>query len=345
MSPASIAGPHRRYNPLGDTWVLVSAQRTQRPWQGRVEGVTAPQPPAYDPDCYLCPGNTRAHGAVNPDYPDTFVFDNDFPALLPDGEASVIAEGLLRAETETGTCRVLCFSPRHDLSLSDMESDDLRRVVDMWADQVTDLGKRFRWVQVFENRGATMGASIPHPHGQVWAVATLPAEAATEDRTQLNHLETHGRLLLEEYLATELESSDRIVTTNGTWTVVVPYWAVWPFETLILPHRPVARFPDLQDAERDGLADIVKDLLIRYDRLFATPMPYSMGWHGAPFGGGPTDHWILHGHTFPPLLRSATIRKHMAGYELLAEPQRDLTAETAAERLRACGNGTPSSGS
>lgn len=330
--------PHRRYDPLGDRWVLVSAQRTQRPWQGQEEELPPAEVATYDPGCYLCPGNSRAHGAVNPEYESTFVFENDYPALLPDAGEAVMEHGLLRAEVDSGTCRVLCFSPRHDLSLSCMDPAGIRTVVDLWADQTADLGRRYRWVQAFENRGVAMGASNPHPHGQVWASSALPNEASVEDRTQRAHLGAGTKVLLREYLDIEREAGERVVVENDTWTVVVPYWAVWPFETLVLPHRHVTRLPDLQDAERDGLAQALGELLGRYDRLFDRPMPYSMGWHGAPFGDGADGHWQFHGHFFPPLLRSATIRKFMVGYELLAEAQRDLTPEAAADRLRAAGD-------
>jgi UDPglucose--hexose-1-phosphate uridylyltransferase len=330
-----IDAPHRRRNPLTGGWVLVSAGRTDRPWQGAVERVPEADLPAYDPDCYLCPGNPRAGGAVNPDYDSTFVFTNDFAALRPDAlPGEVGGDGLFRAEVERGTCRVLCFTPRHDLTLARAHPPTVRSVVDLWADQTAELGAEYRWVQVFENRGEMMGASNPHPHGQIWAGSALPVEPALEDEHQRAHLERHGCRLLSAVAAAEAESGERVVIENAGWIAFVPFWAVWPFETLLVPKTPVARLPDLDGAARDGLVDVLRRLLARYDNLFEAPFPYSMGWHGAPFGDGPVDHWVLHAHVYPPLLRSATVRKFMVGYELLAEAQRDLTPEEAAARLR-----------
>ena len=326
--------PHRRYNPLTGDWVLVSPHRTQRPWQGQVE-ITAPDTlPEFDPGCYLCPGNVRANGEYNPHYESTFVFTNDFAALLPQTPESRTTDPLLRYESVQGTSRVICFSPRHDLTLAYMQPANIRKVIDVWADQVTELGRTYRWVQVFENRGAMMGSSNPHPHGQVWASSDIPTEPAAEDRQQHAYYAEHSRPLLIDYLNVEREKQERIVLENDHWSVVAPYWAVWPFETLLLPHRRVLRLPDLADAERDALADILKRLLTKYDGLFQVSFPYSMGWHGAPIELGSFDHWELHAHFYPPLLRSATVRKFLVGYELLAEPQRDLTIESAAARLR-----------
>ena len=328
-----LADPHRRFNPLVDEWVLVSAGRTGRPWQGSVERPPVDERPAYDPACYLCPGNTRADGSTNPDYPTTFVFTNDFAALHPDSPTVRVEAGLLVAEGEAGTCRVVCFAPRHDLTLSLMAPADVRRVVDLWSEQTAELGRRFRWVQVFENRGDAMGASNPHPHGQIWAGTALPVEAAREETSQRRHHERTGRRLLIDYAAQEA-GGPRVVVENDHWLVVVPFWATWPFETMILPKAPVGRLPDLSAGQRDGLAAILVRLLAGCDRLFDTPFPYSMGWHQAPFGPDAPGQWQLHGHVYPPLLRSATVRKFMVGYELLAERQRDLTPEEAAERLR-----------
>jgi UDPglucose--hexose-1-phosphate uridylyltransferase len=325
--------PHRRYDPLRDEWVLVSAGRTGRPWQGATGSGPAPEAPAYDPTCYLCPGNVRANGERNPPYASTFVFDNDFAALRPDTDAGRFEDGLLIAEGEQGTCRVLCFSPRHDLTMARMDPTDIRAVVDVWAAQTAELGRTYPWVQVFENRGSEMGASNPHPHGQIWAGTAIPREAAREDATQRRHCEATGRRLLLDYVAQE-RGGPRVVDETDGWQVVVPFWATWPFETLLVATRPVGRLPDLEDGDRDDLAAILVRLLARYDNLFGRPFPYSMGWHQAPFVPGPTDHWQLHAHLYPPLLRS-TVRKWMVGYELLAETQRDLTAEEAAERLRA----------
>ena len=332
-----LTEPHRRWNPLKRDWVLVSPQRTQRPWQGQTETPSQPQALTYDPACYLCPGNTRAGGRVTPHYTDTFVFENDYPALKPDTALRAAnEEGLLVAESETGLCRVLCFSPRHDLTLAKMEVSAVRKVIDLWAAQSEELGARERigYVQIFENRGSMMGASNPHPHGQIWATRSLPNEAMFELASQAAYLEEHGRSMLPAYLELELAHGERMVLENDDFVAVVPYWAVWPFETLVLPRRPVARLQQLGDASRTALADILKRLTSSYDRVFDVSFPYSMGFHGAPADTLPHPEWQLHAHFYPPLLRSATIRKFMVGFELLASPQRDITPETAAEILR-----------
>ncbi|MCA9866476.1 MAG: UDP-glucose--hexose-1-phosphate uridylyltransferase [Anaerolineae bacterium] len=332
--------PHRRYNPLSGEWVQVSPHRLQRPWLGQVEAPLSEQRPAYDPRCYLCPGNERAGGLRNPPYTDTLVFTNDFAAVLPEVLPSEEThasgpEQLLRVQTVPGTARVICFSPRHDLTLPEMEIAAIRRVVETWIEQAADLGQRYRWVQIFENKGEMMGCSNPHPHGQVWGIDTLPNEPAKEDRRQRLYFETEGRPMLLDYAGLEAERGDRIVIANEEWLAVVPFWAVWPYEVLLLPRRHVLRLPDLRASERRSLAEILKRLLARYDNLFDTSFPYSMGWHGAPNVPEPQEHWQLHAHFLPPLLRSAAIRKFMVGYELLAEAQRDLTAEQAASQLRA----------
>lgn len=328
--------PHRRLNLLTGEWVLVSPHRTQRPWQGQQETPAPEQRPAYDPQCYLCPGNRRAGDAVNPAYPHTFVFRNDFSALLPDTPLTGGGtEGLLRCEPVQGECRVICFSPRHDLTLPEMELADIRRVVDVWAEQTADMGARYRWVQVFENKGAMMGCSNPHPHGQIWASSFLPRLVQQEDTAQKDYAQRAGRPLLSDYADTELSHQQRLIEVNEHWVLLVPYWAVWPFELLLLPRRHVLRLPDLSPGERNSLAEILQRGLSRYDNLFRTSFPYSMGWHGAPFMEGDFHHWQLHAHFYPPLLRSATVKKFMVGYEMLAEPQRDLTPEQAAARLRA----------
>jgi UDPglucose--hexose-1-phosphate uridylyltransferase len=331
--------PHRRYNPLKDEWILVSPQRMNRPWQGRVERPARERRPAYDPECYLCPGNQRAGGVHNPDYTDTFVFTNDFAALLP-GTPSVSDEQnpLLRCQSVQGTCRVICFSPRHDLTLAEMPLESIRRVVDLWIEQVIELGQEYRWVQIFENKGALMGASNPHPHGQIWASNFLPNEPAREDRQQQVYFAEHGRPLLVDYAHLEAEKRNRVVAENEHWLAVVPYWAVWPFETLLLPRGHVLHLPDLSLSQQDGLTSILKRLLTQYDDLFETSFPYSMGWHGAPTDDGEYAYWQLHAHFYPPLLRSAIVRKFMVGYEMLATPQRDITAEQAAAQLRAVGH-------
>jgi UDPglucose--hexose-1-phosphate uridylyltransferase len=327
--------PHRRFNPLTGEWILVSPHRTQRPWQGQKESTNDDQRPPHDPACYLCPGNNRAGGAKNPAYTDTVVFRNDYAALLPDTPLTGNHEAsLLRCEPVQGECRVICFSPRHDLTLPQMEVPQIQKVVDLWADQVVELGARHRWVQVFENKGAAMGCSNPHPHGQIWAGNFVPRFPAQEEEAQRSHMRQHANPLLVDYLEAEEAAGTRIVEANAHWVMAVPYWAVWPFELLLLPRRHVLRLPDLTGPERAALAEILKCSLTRYDNLFETSFPYSMGWHGAPTDDGDYAHWQLHAHFYPPLLRSASVKKFMVGYEMLAEPQRDITAEQAAQRLR-----------
>lgn len=334
MSAETSGLPHRRHNPLTGGWVQVSPQRMGRPWQGEVSPPDPP-PPAYDPACYLCPGNTRVGGAVNPDYAGVHVFDNDFPALADDAPGAISDDLLLRAEVSAGVCRVICFSPDHGKSLPLLSPGQLRGVVDCWAEQTADLGQRFASVQVFENKGAMMGCSNPHPHGQVWATAHLPQETATEDARQRAYHAEHGRALLIDVAEREAAVGERVVDQNADWLAVVPFWAAWPFEVLLLPRFAAQRIPDLAPGQRTSLAAILKAITTRYDNLFQTSFPYSFGWHGAPFVEGPQDHWQLHAHFYPPLLRSAEVRKFMVGYEMLAEPQRDLTPERAAEMLRA----------
>lgn len=329
--------PHRRKNLLTGEWVLVSPHRTKRPWQGQMEKTPPDDRPAYDPTCYLCPGNERAGGKRNPAYTSTFVFENDFAALLPAGPRGDVSQGeFFQAQGETGQARVICFSPRHDLTLPEMSVPEIRHVVDVWAEQMTELGNLpdINYVQLFENKGAVMGSSNPHPHGQLWANHSIPQEPAKEEVHQRAYYAAKGNSLLLDYLQAELAAGERIVIDNAHWVALVPYWAVWPFETLVLPCRHVVQLPDLDDAERMALADLLKRLLTRYDNLFETSFPYSMGWHGQPTDGAYHPHWLLHAHFYPPLLRSATVKKFMVGYELLGNPQRDITAEQAAERLR-----------
>jgi UDPglucose--hexose-1-phosphate uridylyltransferase len=329
--------PHRRYNPLADEWVVVSPHRTKRPWQGQVEAPPKAERPAYDPACYLCPGNERAGGQRNPAYQSTFVFDNDFASLLPDTPPGRYDAGpLMRAESLRGICRVLCFSPRHDLTLAMMDRPAIRQVVDAWVAQTTELGALpyVSYVQIFENRGEMMGASNPHPHGQIWGTEVVPLHPARESAAQTHYFEAHGRSLLADYLAQELAEGTRVVCANQHFVALVPFWAVWPFETLIVSRRHVGALPDLDPPERDGLADVLKRMTTRYDNLFQVSFPYSMGFHQRPSDGKDHAGWHLHAHFYPPLLRSATIRKFMVGFELLGEPQRDITAERAAETLR-----------
>jgi UDPglucose--hexose-1-phosphate uridylyltransferase len=330
--------PHRRYNPLLDEWVLVSPQRTKRPWQGRVESSAPSYEPPYDPKCYLCPGNERAGGVRNPGYEGTFVFNNDFPALLPGLPSSSGADGdeLLRAQPESGICRVICFSPRHDLSLSRMTTGQVNLVVQTWQTEYEALGSQpdIGYVQIFENRGELMGCSNPHPHGQIWASHALPDQPAKEDRRQRRYTESKGGCLLCSYLDKERGRGERLVMENRSFTALVPFWAVWPFEVLVLPRFHISNILELSAGQSRDLAGIIIALGVRYDNLFRTPFPYSMGIHQAPSLNGPHPHWHMHLHYYPPLLRSATVRKFMVGYEMLAMPQRDITAEESARRLR-----------
>lgn len=334
---SDIVHPHRRYNPLTDEWVLVSPQRSERPWLGQVEKLSPPSLSRYEPDCYLCPGNERAGGVRNPRYEGTFVFDNDFPVLLQDSPSGMQQEnGLLRSASERGVCRVICFSPRHDVTLAEMSLPELGRVVDAWIDQTSTLGVLdfVNYVHIFENKGAAMGASNPHPHCQMWGTERIPNEPAKEQRAFATYTQEHRGCLLCDYLKLEGQMMERIILQNEHFVALVPYWAVWPFETMLLPRRHVGHLPDLSGDERDALADAVKRLTVRYDNLFETSFPYSMGFHQAPTDGAPHHGVHLHAHYYPPLLRSATVRKFLAGYEMLGEPQRDLTPEAAAERLR-----------
>jgi UDPglucose--hexose-1-phosphate uridylyltransferase len=329
--------PHRRQNLLTGEWVLVSPHRTKRPWQGQVERPAQPVALSYDPDCYLCPGNVRANGQQNPDYTSTFVFDNDFASLLPDTPtADYRKQGLLVAEGESGVCRVVCFSPRHDLTLARLGQVAMEQVVDAWTAEFRDLGSRpdIGYVQIFENRGAMMGCSNPHPHGQIWATRRLPNEIEKERSSQLSYFERHKRTLLADYLELELREQDRLVCANEHFVTLVPFWATWPFETMVVSRRPLASITEMTTAESVALADILLQTVTRYDNLFEISFPYSMGFHQRPTDGAAWPEWHFHAHFHPPLLRSATVRKFMVGYELLAMPQRDITPEAAAQRLR-----------
>lgn len=330
--------PHRRFNLLTGEWVLVSPHRAKRPWLGQVEKKPEPDLPAYDSGCYLCPGNQRSNGEINPPYRGTFVFDNDFPALLmpEDDEQDKESDKLLVVEPEGGICRVICFSPRHDLSLPEMSQAGVEAVVRTWADQTADLGKRDRigYVQVFENKGAMMGCSNPHPHSQVWATRHIPNEPATELAQQSLYRQQHGGCLLCDYLKHEQAKAERILVQNEYFSALVPFWAVWPFEIMIIAQRHTASLPDLHAAEVYALADVLRQVTIRYDNLFEISFPYSMGFHQAPVNRQAYPDAHLHAHFYPPLLRSAIVRKFMVGFEMLGMPQRDLTPETAAERLR-----------
>lgn len=337
--------PHRRQNLLTGDWVLVSPHRMKRPWQGRVEKRAPEERPAHDPACYLCPGNERAGGERNPDYTGPWAFENDFAALQASDVGPAKAQssqpkapdpGLLVASPESGTSRVICFSPRHDLTLPELDVESIRAIVDLWAREYETLGARddVGWVQIFENKGELMGCSNPHPHGQIWAQSSVPGEPAKESERLRAHFDATGRSLLADYLALELELGERIVIENDAFVALVPFWAVWPFETLVISRAHRRSLLDFTDPERDALADILKRLTTRYDNLFETSFPYSAGMHQAPTDGAANEEWHFHMHFYPPLLRSATVRKFMVGYEMLGEAQRDLTPEAAAERLR-----------
>jgi UDPglucose--hexose-1-phosphate uridylyltransferase len=328
--------PHRRFNPLTREWLLVSPHRTQRPWQGKVEGIAPATNVQFDPECYLCPGNERAGGARNPKYTNTFVFDNDYAALLPDvPQVSANDADLLVANSEAGICRVVCFSPRHDLTIPLMPAADLRRVVDVWSQQFQELESHpwIRHIQIFENRGALMGASNPHPHCQIWATDFLPNLPGKELSAFQDYSSAKKSCLLCDYLRLELKKNERVVCRNDGFAAVVPYWAEWPFEILLLSKRHIAAMHELSPDERDLLADILKQITIRYDNLFNTSFPYSMGFHQRPSDGTAHPEWHFHAHYYPPLLRSATVRKFMVGYEMLGMPQRDITPESAAKCL------------
>ena len=330
---------HRRRNPLTDQWVLVSPHRNNRPWQGATEPGDREPLPGHDPRCPLCPGNARANGERNPAYGGTHVFANDFGALMPSGEGKHApvdnGHSLLRAETASGECRVVCFSPEHNKSLPELPLPALRQVVDTWQCHYLELSARYACVQIFENKGAVMGCSQPHPHGQIWAHDHLSTEVHQEQCNQYIYFQQHGRCLLADTIVEELRLDQRIVIDHPQWLVVVPFWAAWPFETLVIAREDVRHFGTLTETQKDALAAVLKELTIRYDNLFECSFPYSMGWHNAPADGQDDSHWRLHAHFYPPLLRSATIKKHMVGYEMLAESQRDLTPETAAALLRA----------
>jgi UDPglucose--hexose-1-phosphate uridylyltransferase len=327
---------HRRFNPLTGQWVLVSPHRAKRPWQGQQESPDRNLRPTHDPQCFLCAGNLRVTGERNPDYQHTFVFTNDFAAMMADTpEADLPPDDLFQIMGARGTSRVICFSPDHSLSLPELSLLAIGRVIETWIVELDDLSKTYPWVQVFENKGAMMGCSNPHPHGQIWATSYIPSEVQREDEHQRAYFARHQRPMLLDCAQQEVKKGDRVVVKTEYWLAVVPFWATWPFEILLLPRFAVKRLSDLNAEQQGDLAVVLKKLTSRYDNLFQCSFPYSMGWHGAPFDDSDVEGWQLHAHFYPPLLRSASVRKFMVGFEMLAEAQRDLTPEQAADRLRA----------
>ncbi len=326
---------HRRYNALTGEWVLVSPHRTKRPWQGQIEKSEIFVQSSYDPECYLCPGNMRVNGEKNEEYNSTYVFANDFAALNLKTPEESSADPLFNMKSEQGESRVVCFSPDHSKTLPLLSIKEMSCLIDTWQEQCLELGRIWQWVQVFENKGSLMGCSNPHPHGQIWAQNQLPTLVQRKQKSQLLYLLENDRNLLEDYTTRELANGERVVVHNTDWLVVVPFWAAWPFETLVLPKFSIQRITDLHPHQKISLADILQQITTRYDNLFEISCPYSMGWHGAPYDEKPHPEWTVHASFFPPLLRSSTVRKFMVGYEMMAEPQRDLTPEQAAEQLRA----------
>lgn len=328
---------HRRYNPMTGEWILVSPHRAKRPWQGQQEKTSDEQYPKYDDKCYLCPGNLRSGGEINPDYEAVYVFDNDFAALLMDDESVDFSDGeLFSAKQERGICRVICYSPRHDLTVAKMSLDAIKGLVDVWQEQFRELSLRedISYVQIFENKGSVMGCSNPHPHGQIWAQSSIPVEPSKESLKFKDYYNRHGRTLLEDYISKEIDKRERVLIENKDFIALIPFWATWPFESMIVSKRAVQNILDLTDDEKESLASIYKGLTIMYDNLFECSFPYSAGIHQAPTDGGDYPEWHLHMHFYPPLLRSAEVKKFMVGYEMLANAQRDITPEWSAQRLR-----------
>ncbi|MGA8855133.1 MAG: UDP-glucose--hexose-1-phosphate uridylyltransferase [Christiangramia sp.] len=327
--------PHRINNILTGEWILVSPHRTKRPWQGKTEESRSIKKATYDASCYLCPGNTRASGDTNPDYKEPYSFVNDFSSLLPDSPEIDFQDGLLKAESEQGICKVVCFSPDHSLTLPLMEVEDIAEVIKMWKKEYLELGsgENINYVQIFENKGAIMGCSNPHPHGQIWSQSSIPTEVLKKSAKFREYWNKNERSLLSDYLKQELEAGERILDENEHFVALIPYWAVWPFEAMIIPKRHLQHIGQLNEAEEKAYAEIIKKLTIKYDNLFETSFPYSSGIHQAPTDGKEYPEWHFHMSFYPPLLRSASVKKFMVGYEMFAGPQRDITAEQAAKRL------------
>lgn len=336
MSDTLNQAPHRRYNILTGEWVLVSPQRTKRPWQGKTEEAVTEVRRKYDPTCYLCPTNTRSGGKVNPDYKEPYTFVNDFPALMADGPGENISNGLLHAESESGICKVVCFSPDHSLTLPLMKVEEIQNVIKTWRNEYAQLGAKedINYVQIFENKGDAMGCSNPHPHGQIWSQRSIPSEVLKKGKHFKKYWDVNHRSLLQDYLEQELELDERIVVKNEHFIALVPYWAIWPYEVMILPKKHLQHIGQINPEQEKAFASIIKELCIRYDNLFETSFPYSSGIHQQPTTGEEYPEWHFHMSFYPPLLRSATVKKFMVGYELFASPQRDITAEQAAETLR-----------
>ena len=329
--------PHKRKNLLTGDYILVSPHRSKRPWQGQVEDLAPDSRPQYDPKCYLCPGNKRADGTQNPDYKDSFVFVNDFSALLEETSIEQFdEENLLIAESERGICKVISFSPRHDLTLPQMDLPAIKAVVDLWQKEFKELSAKewIKYIQIFENKGSIMGCSNPHPHGQIWAESSLPVEIEKESTQQKAYFQQHGRTLLQDYVALELKKDERIIINNNHFVALVPFWAAWPYETMIVSKRPVTSILEFTEDEKEDFARTLQELTIRYDNIFKTSFPYSAGMHQSPVNMGEHPEWHWHMHFYPPLLRSATVKKFMVGYEMLATPQRDITPEQAANTLK-----------
>ena len=329
--------PHRRYNPLLDEWILVSPQRAKRPWQGQNEAISDEKKPEYDETCYLCPGNERITGGTNPEYENCYVFDNDFPALLKDEVSSdVTQEDLFKINPERGINRVICFSPKHNVTLAEMQVPEIENVVRVWKEQYLELGaiSYINHVQIFENKGSVMGCSNPHPHGQIWAQSSLPTQVKRTQDNLLKYFQKTGKSLLKDYLESELQKKERIIAENEHFVLLVPFWATWPYETMIISKRHFSSIAEITEEEIKSYAEMIQIITVKYDNLFKTSFPYSAGIHQAPTDGLDHEEWHFHMHFYPPLLRSATVKKFMVGYELLAEAQRDLTAEQSAEILR-----------